>query len=389
MAVVIQEAVGQQYDKVFYPHISGVAQSYNYYSFSHMNPEDGFAVMALGFGKYVVDGEKALRFCPVYPELDNNSAKDQFKNSQTEFYAIDLGKPSLNLLEGETAGLKRMDIYDAEMHGTLRHLASVYHPDNNTIEPGLEAQGPRILNFADILKYKYIPLPRAIEVVLDVVKEAMGAPVEIEFAVDLKKDEQGRTTFYLLQIKPLMGGAQNYSINMDRINQKQIILQSGLSMGNGKVKTISDVIYVDNSRFDKSQTREIAKEIEFLNQKMKLEKRSYVLIGPGRWGTRDPWIGIPVSWMQISNAKMIVETDLDDYPLEASGGSHFFHNVTSMQVGYCSVVKSDKKSFIEWQALTKAREVERTKYCCHVQFAMPLVIRLDGKKRKAIITLEE
>jgi hypothetical protein len=389
MAVVIQEAVGQQYDKVFYPHISGVAQSYNYYSFSHMNPEDGFAVMALGFGKYVVDGEKALRFCPVYPELDNNSAKDQFKNSQTEFYAIDLGKPSLNLLEGETAGLKRMDIYDAEMHGTLRHLASVYHPDNNTIEPGLEAQGPRILNFADILKYKYIPLPRAIEVVLDVVKEAMGAPVEIEFAVDLKKDEQGRTTFYLLQIKPLMGGAQNYSINMDRINQKQIILQSGQSMGNGKVKTISDVIYVDNSRFDKSQTREIAKEIEFLNQKMKLEKRSYVLIGPGRWGTRAPWIGIPVSWMQISNAKMIVETDLDDYPLEASGGSHFFHNVTSMQVGYCSVVKSDKKSFIEWQALTKAREVERTKYCCHVQFAMPLVIRLDGKKRKAIITLEE
>ncbi|MCU4156315.1 hypothetical protein J1N10_10020 [Carboxylicivirga sp. A043] len=389
MAVVIQEAVGQQYEKVFYPHISGVAQSYNYYSFSHMNPEDGFAVMALGFGKYVVDGEKALRFCPVYPELDNNSPKDQLKNSQTEFYAIDLDKQSLNLLEGETAGLKRMDIYDAEMHGALRHLASVYHPDNNTIEPGLETAGPRILNFADILKYKYIPLPRAIEVVLDVVKEAMGAPVEIEFAVDLKKDKQGRATFYLLQIKPLMGGAQNYSINMERINEQQIILQSGQSMGNGKVKSIRDVIYVDSARFEKAQTREIAKEIEGLNRKMKLENRSYLLIGPGRWGTRDPWIGIPVSWTQISNAKVIVETDLEDYPLEASGGSHFFHNVTSMQVGYCSIIKSDTSSFIKWDALTNAREVERTNYCRHVQFEKPLVVRLDGKKRKGIITLEE
>jgi hypothetical protein len=387
MAVVIQEAVGRQYNNVFYPHISGVAQSYNYYAFGHMNPEDGFAVMALGFGKYVVDGEKALRFCPVYPELDNNSPKDQLKNSQTEFYAIDLHKKNLNLLEGETAGLVRLDVYEAEMHGTLQHLASVFNPDNNTIQPGLDTSGPRILNFADIIKYNYIPLSRALEVVLDVVKEAMGAPVEIEFAVDLQKDNKGRATFYLLQIKPLLGGAQNYSINMDRINPDEIILQSAQSMGNGKNKTITDIIYIGGDNFDKSKTRDMAMEIEQLNAKMKQENRHYVLIGPGRWGTRDPWIGIPVNWTQISNAKMIVETDLDNFPLEASCGSHFFHNVTTMQVGYCSVVKKEPDSFIKWEVLEAATEIERTNYCRHIRFDKPLVLRMDGKKRKAIITL--
>ncbi len=387
MAVVIQEAVGQSYGEVFYPHISGVAQSYNYYAFGHMNPEDGFAVMALGFGKYVVDGEKALRFCPVYPDLDNNSPKDQLKNTQTEFYAIDLRKKNLNLLEGETAGLVRLDVYEAEMHGTLSHLASVYNPDNNTIEPGLDANGPRVLNFADVLKYNYIPLSKALEVVLDVVKEAMGAPVEIEFAVDLKKDDNGRVTFHLLQIKPLLGGAQNYSIRMEHINQDDIILQSAQSMGNGKNKTITDIIYIDAAAFDKGKTREMAAEIEQLNAKMKQENRHYILIGPGRWGTRDPWIGIPVNWTQISNAKMIVETDLEDFPLEASCGSHFFHNVTTMHVGYCSVVKSEPASFIKWEVFDKAEVVGQTDYFRHIRFEKPLVMRMDGKKRKAIITL--
>jgi len=386
MAVVIQEAVGQQYHQVFYPHISGVAQSYNYYSFGHMNPEDGFAVVALGFGKYVVDGEKALRFCPIYPDLDNYSAKDLFIHSQTEFYAVNLQKQDLNLLEGETAGLVRLDAYEAEEHGTLRHLASVYNPDNNTIQPGLDQAGPRILNFPDILKYNYIPLAKTLEVVLDVVKEAMGAPVEIEFAVDLKKDEKGKATFYLLQIKPLLGAAQNYSINMDRIDKSKIILQSNQSMGNGKNKTIHDIIYIDRDAFDKARTREMVKEIELLNIKMKQQNRKYILIGPGRWGTRDPWIGIPVNWTQISNAKMIVETDLENYPLEASCGSHFFHNVTSMQVGYCSVLQNTESALVKWEVLDQQKVIERTSYFRHIRFDKPLILRMDGKTRQTIIT---
>ena len=389
MAIIIQEAVGRQHQNVFYPHISGVAQSYNYYSFGHMNPEDGFAVLALGFGKYVVDGEKALRFCPVYPELDNNSPKDQLKNSQTEFYAVDLDNYNLNLLEGETAGLVRLDCMEAEVHGTLKHLASVYNPDNQTIQPGLDQPGPRILNFANILKYNYIPLAKTIEVVLDVVKEAMGSPVEIEFAVDLKKDDRGRATFYLLQIKPLLGGAQNYSINMSHIDEKKIILQSNQSMGNGKNKTVKDIIYININSFDKSKTNEMVQEIEVLNQKMKSQNRHYVLIGPGRWGTQDPRIGIPVSWTQISNATMIVETDLEDFPLEASGGSHFFHNVTSMHVGYSSINQGGKHDFVRWDVLDQQEIVEQTNFFKHIRFKHNLVIRMDGRKRKSIITHNE
>nr|WP_321453429.1 PEP/pyruvate-binding domain-containing protein [uncultured Carboxylicivirga sp.] len=389
MAVIIQEAVGQQHESVYYPHMSGVAQSFNYYSFGHMDPEDGFAVLALGFGKYVVDGEKSLRFCPVYPDLDNNSAKDQLKNSQTEFYAIDLNKLNLNLLEGETAALVRLDCMDAEIHGTLKHLVSVYNPDNQTIQPGLDQAGPRILNFANILKYNYIPLAKTIEVVLDVVKEAMGSPVEIEFAVDLRKDERGRATFYLLQIKPLLGGAQNYSINMSHIDEQKIVLQSSQSMGNGKNKTVNDVIYIDAAKFDKAKTQEMAIEVERLNRKMKASGRHYVLIGPGRWGTRDKWIGIPVNWTQISNAQMIVETDLEGFPLEASGGSHFFHNVTSMHVGYSSINQSNKYDFVRWDILDQQEVIEQTNYFKHIRFRHNLVIRMDGRKRKSIITYDE
>lgn len=389
MAVIIQEVVGHRYDDVFYPHISGVAQSYNYYSYGHMNPEDGYAVIALGLGKYVVDGEKAWRFCPVYPELDNNAPKDQFKNSQTEFYGVDLGKHDIDLLEGETAGLKRMDCYLAEEHGTLNHLASVYNPDNNTISPGLDQMGPRILNFTNILKYNYMPLSKTIEVVLDVVKEALGTAVEIEFAVDLKKDEKGRAFFYLLQIKPLVGSTHDYSIDPSKIDEEKIVLKTGHGMGNGKISDIRDVIYVDKTAFDKAKTREMASEIEQLNNKLKLAKRPYVLIGPGRWGTRDPWIGIPVAWTQISNARVIVETDLEDYPLEASGGSHFFHNVTSMNVGYLSVQHHEKEAHINWDLLDQQPLIEQTCYFKHIEFNQPLTVRMDGRKRMAVITHNE
>ncbi|TAJ12995.1 pyruvate, phosphate dikinase [Marinilabiliaceae bacterium JC017] len=389
MAVVIQEVVGHQYDNVFYPHISGVAQSYNYYAFGHMNPEDGFAVAAFGLGKYVVDGEKAWRFSPIYPNLANSPAKDQVKNSQTEFYAVDLNKTDLDLLEGDTAGLIRQDIMEAEFHGTLNHCASVYDPDNNTITAGLDKMGPRVLNFANILKYKYIPLGKAIEVILDVVKEALGAPVEIEFAVDLKKDKRGRATFYLLQIKPLVGSLQDYEIDMAKINEQQIMLYSERGMGNGKISDVRDVIYADLSAFDKTKTMEMVNEIEQLNAIMKTEDKNYILIGPGRWGTRDKWIGIPVMWPQISNAKVIVETSLEDYPLEASGGSHFFHNVTSMHVGYCSIQHHDKVAAINWKELERQKVVNQTRYFKHVRFEQPLTIRMDGKKRKVVITCNE
>ena len=389
MAVVIQEVVGNRFENYYYPHISGVAQSYNYYPFAHMKPEEGFAVAALGLGKQVVEGEKAYRFSPKYPSTEINSPQDQFKNSQVDFFAVDLNKKEINLLEGDTAGLIKLDIDDAERHGNMRHLASVYDLDNHRIVPGLTQAGPRIINFSNILKYNYIPLAQTIDVVLDVVKEAMGAPVEIEFAVDLTKDDQLRASFYVLQIKPLIGSMQDYSFDAEKIDPESVLLLSEKGMGNGLVNDITDVIYIDIAAFDKRKTVEMVEEIENLNRQMMQSDRKYLLIGPGRWGTRDKWIGIPVNWPQISSAKVIVETSLEGYPLDASSGSHFFHNVTSMNVGYFSVQQELSGSFIKWEILDQQHLVQRTTHFKHVRFDKPITIKMDGKKRIAAVTWEK
>ena len=388
MAIVIQEVVGNQYDDVYYPHISGVAQSYNYYPFAHMKPEEGFAIAALGLGKFVVDGGSAYRFSPIYPTVEILTPQDLYKNSQIKFLAVDLAKSDVNLLEGEMAGLREMDIDVAESHGTMRHLASVYDRDNQRLVPGITTPGPRVINFSNVLKYEYCPMAKTIETVLDIVKEAMGTPVEIEFAIDLTRDADYKTTFYLLQIKPLIGAELDYQVNMEDIKRDEIVLYSEKGMGNGLVSDIRDVIYIDKDEFDKSKTREMVIEIEKLNQIMKKEGRKYILIAPGRWGTRDRWIGIPVNWPQISNAKTIVETSLEGYPLDASSGSHFFHNVTSMNVGYFSVLPELSSSFIDYDLLKKQKLINKTDFFRHVRFDNSLKIRMDGRKRLAVVTWE-
>ncbi len=388
MAIVIQEVVGERHGDLFYPHISGVAQSFNYYPFAHMKPEEGFAVAAVGLGKYVVEGNKAYRFSPKYPGTEIYSPKDQFLNSQVQFYAVDLGKKNLDMLEdGETAGLTKKDIAVAEKYGTLKHCASVYNPDSDTIYPGIRKPGPRITNFANILKYNYIPLAKTLEVVLELGKDAMGTAIEIEYAVDLTKDKDGRASFYILQIKPLISHGRDCNINLKKIKKENIVLYSEQGMGNGFVNNISDVIYIDAEKFDKAKTEEMAKEIEIFNEKMVKQNREYILIGPGRWGSRDRWIGIPVKWFQISNARVIVETSLEDFPLDASSGSHFFHNVTSMNVGYFSVQHQHPKDKIEYDILKKQEVVSKGKYFTHIRFKQPLNIEMDGKKRMYLIHL--
>lgn len=386
MAVIIQEVVGNEYEGYFYPHISGVAQSYNYYPYAHMKPEEGFAVAAVGLGKYVVEGEKAYRFSPKYPDIEINSPKDQYKNSQLEFYALNLNNADINLLDGELAGMKKLEISDAEKHDNLKHCASVFDFDNERIIPGLTSKGPRIVNFANILKYNYIPLAKTIEVILELVRDAFGSPVEIEFAVDLNKDKFNKASFYLLQIKPLIGNSADYSINENEFSRDSMLLYADKGMGNGIVENIYDVVYVDLDKFDKGLTVEMTHEIEELNKELGKEGKKYILIGPGRWGTRDRFIGIPVTWPQISNAKIIVETSLDDFPLDASLGSHFFHNVTSMNVGYLSVQHTSSKCFIDWNLLEKQKLIKRTNFIKHVRFESPLTVRMDGKQRISIIT---
>jgi Pyruvate phosphate dikinase, AMP/ATP-binding domain len=387
MAVVIQEVVGNRFEDVFYPHISGTAQSFNFYPVAHMTPQDGFAVIAVGLGHYVVEGERAFRFSPAYPSLDIISHKDLNKNSQVIFYAVDMAKKELNLLEGENAGLIILDISQAEKQGTLQHSASVLNIDNDAIIPGLDAPGPRVVNFADILKYDYIPLASTLKVVLDVVTEAFGTPVEIEFAVDLTKDKSGNASFYLLQIKPLAGSGAGYSIDPDSINHDDTILITKKSMGNGIIDDITDFIYFVPESFNNMLTNEMASEIDAMNEKMHLENRRYVLLGPGRWGTRDRFLGIPVAWPQISNAKIIVEVGLPDFHVDASLGSHFFHNVTSMNVGYFSINHGSNDETIEWEKLKNQKVIEKGKFFSHIRFEKPLLIRMDGKKGMAVISM--
>ncbi len=387
MAVVIQEVVGKMYDDTFYPHISGSAQSFNFYPVAHMTPKDGFAVVAVGLGQYVMEGEMAYRFSPAYPALEIISQKDLYKNSQVRFYAVDMTKRDLNLLEGENAGLKMLDISIAETHGILDHIASVLNPDNDTISPGLDTPGPRVVNFADILKYNYIPLAPALKTVLDVVTEACGTPVEIEFAVDLTMDEAGNASFYLLQIKPLLGTGAGYNVDPDTINEDDLVLLSRKSMGNGIIDYIVDIVYIEPEKFENTMTVEMAEEIAAMNEIMVKENRKYVLIGPGRWGTRDRFLGIPVVWPQISGAKVIVEVSLPDFNSDASLGSHFFHNVTSMNVGYFSVNQNSGQDVIHWENITRQKEIARGNYIRHVRFDAPLLIRMDGKKSIAVISM--
>ncbi len=387
MAIVIQSVVGNRFENVFYPHISGTAQSFNFYPVAHMTPQDGFAVVAVGLGQYVVEGERAFRFSPAYPSLDIISHKDLYKNSQVRFYAVDMAKQQLNLLEGETAGLITLDISQAEKHGTLQHSASVLNSDNDTITPGLDVPGPRVVNFADILKYDYVPLASTLKIVLDVVTEAFGTPVEIEFAVDLKKDEAGKASFYLLQIKPLVGSGAGYSIDPESICTDDLLLVTRKSMGNGVINDISDLIYLEPEKFNNMLTNEMANEIDSMNDKMLKENRRYVLLGPGRWGTKDRFLGIPVAWPQISQAKVIVEVSLPNFHLDASLGSHFFHNVTSMNVGYFSINQGTNDGSIKWEKLKEQNLIENGKFFRHIRFEKPLLIRMDGKKGMAVISM--
>jgi hypothetical protein len=385
MAVIIQEVAGNRFENYFYPHISGVAQSYNFYPYSYMKPDEGFAVAAVGLGKYVVEGEKTYRFSPAHPQLEIYTPKDLFKNSQLHFYAIDMARKDINLLNGDDASLSKLEISKAEEHGTIKHSASVYDMSNERTVPGLTDPGPRVINFANILKYDYIPMAKTIEVILDIVSESLGSPIEIEFAVDLNKDKNGKASFYLLQIKPLIKNIIDNEISLDEIDNERLLLYSENGMGNGRIDDIEDVIYIDMKAFDKLKTEKMRDEIEMLNKKMVEENRKYILIGPGRWGTRDRFIGIPVVWSQISNAKIIVEVSMEDFPLDASLGSHFFHNVISMNVGYFSVKHNDLIDYINWDELENCETINQTRYFRHVRFSKSLEVIMDGKKRASLI----
>ncbi|HNX56462.1 MAG TPA: PEP/pyruvate-binding domain-containing protein [Prolixibacteraceae bacterium] len=390
MAVIIQEVVGHHYGDHYYPSVSGVAQSYNFYPVSYMEPEDGFSVAAVGLGMYVVGGEKAYRFCPKYPEINAVGVHDLVRDTQKEFYAIDMDHTQFDLENGgESAAIKKMKIASAEKDGVLQYCASVYDNENDCLVPGIDASGLRVVDFANILKYNHIPMAKTLSVLLKLFREAMGSPVEIEYAVDLEKGDNQLPTFYLLQIKPLIRREEQLMVNIGDPEPDKTIMTAHRGMGNGIIYGITDVIFVDPDKFDKMKTREIAAEISQFNRKLDFLNRDYILIGPGRWGTRDPFTGIPVAWSNISRARVIVEMGLKDFPLDGSLGSHFFHNVTSMNVGYFTIPHNSSDSSINVQLLQQQPVIEQGHFVKHISFNNPLNILMDGKNRDAMISVEE
>lgn len=386
MAVVIQEVIGHDYNGKYYPSVSGVAQSYNYYPISYMEPEDGFSVAAVGLGMYVVGGENSFRFCPNYPQINPTSIKDQIRDSQKKFYALDLSKTEFDLIaDGENAAIKKFRIKDAEQDGTLEHSVSTYNIENDDLVPGIQQKGPRVVDFANILKYDYLPLAETLQILLKLFKEAMGSPVEIEYAVDLDKSENGLPTFYLLQIKPLIRIEEQVEVDIKDVDEDKVFMYAEHGMGNGKIENIRDVVYVDPDKFDRMKTKQMAHEISEMNKEFEAEGKEYILIGPGRWGSRDQFTGIPVLWANISKAHIIIEMGLPDYPLDASLGSHFFHNVTSMDVGYFSVPHNSRTSKLKMDALKQQKVIKETEFIKHVQFDKPLSVLMNGKERKALI----
>lgn len=380
MAIVIQEVVGKKVGTRYYPYFSGVAQSYNYYPFSYIQPEDGVSTIALGLGRYVVGGELAFRFCPTYPKLEILTPEELVRSSQKKFYALDLTKNTVDLINGESATLVKLDIKVAEEDGILEEITSTWNHLDRRLEVGIEGRGPRVINFANILQYDSIPLAKGLKRILDLAKEAMETPVEIEFAVDLHPENYSKPILYLLQIKHMLRDADNCSINEELLRMDQLILYSNFGMGNGRFDDLTDIIWVDPDKFDKSKTEEMAIEIENLNVKMKAKNKRYILLGPGRWGTRDKWLGIPVKWPQISCAKVIIEYSLEGFRIDSSMGSHFFHNVTSMNIGYFSIAQDSSEPFIDWQWLRKQQVIEQGQFFIHSKTQKNTSVIMDGRK---------
>ncbi|MBI9109110.1 MAG: hypothetical protein JEZ04_20365 [Spirochaetales bacterium] len=388
MAVLIQKVVGEQYDHFFYPHLSGVAQSFNYYPIGNMDNQDGAASIAVGLGQSVVEGEKSFRFCPEYPTVSYLADEDILKSTQIEFYAIDLDKKDFDIQQGEFETLSKQGMYIAEKHKNLYNMASVWDPENQRIVDGISCAGPRIINFANILKYNVFPLADIIKRVLAVTQVALGIPVEIEFAVDLTKNEAEGIfpTFYMLQVRPMTVNLEDEFVDMESIKPDDLLLYTEEGLGNGVIDDIYDIIFIDPDKFDKTETREMVEEINSLNTMMKEQGKEYILIGPGRWGTRDRFLGIPVIWSQISKAKIIVEVGLEDYNIEPSQGTHFFHNVVALNIGYF-YVKYQKKaeSFIDWNHIKSVEGATKYKYFVHIASCKPFKVIMDGKNHRSMI----
>ncbi|MEW5910121.1 MAG: PEP/pyruvate-binding domain-containing protein, partial [Thermodesulfobacteriota bacterium] len=394
MAVIIQKATGSIYGKYYYPAISGVAQSYNFYPIATMKSEEGVAHIALGFGKTIVEGFSALRFSPKYPQFlpQFSAVEDILNNSQRYFYAMKMEEGSNDLNPSDFASndptivrLEIADLADDKDHAVIRRLSSTYSPEDHRIRDTGYGNGYPLLTFASILKHKSFPLPEILTEVLKLGEKGMASPVEIEFAVDLQETPENRPQFTLLQIRPMGMRRQQMEVEISDEDINNAFCISTMALGQGITHSIEDIVFVHPERFDPVRTVEIAHEIGIINKEMILESRRYLLIGPGRWGSADRFLGIPVTWNEISQVGSIIENRTPQLRADPSQGSHFFHNITSLGISYLTITEGGK-DFIDWKWLLSLSPVRETSHLRHVRLEYPMTIKADGRRSRAVIT---
>ena len=391
MAIVLQEVVGNRYDDRFYPTISGVARSLNFYPIGNEKAEDGIANIALGLGKYIVDGGQTLRFSPRHPHniLQMSTMDFALRETQTRFYALDLKNLTEQFSVDDSFNLLRLNLKDADGDGSLKFIVSTYDPYDQIIRDGYYPGGRKILSFVNILQHDVFPLADTLDQILHVGQDEMGRPIEIEFAVNIDPQNPGFATFYLLQVRPIVDNKEVMEEDLTLVAQEDTILASTSVLGHGIVTDVQDIIYVKTGAFCSSNNQLIAYDIEKMNRRFTGEEKSYVLVGPGRWGSSDSWLGIPVKWPHISNARVIVECGLENYRVDPSQGTHFFQNLTSFGVGYFTINPFKGDGWFDEEYLNSLPAVEETEYLRHVRFDKPIVIKMDGKKSLGVVLKPE
>lgn len=386
MAVILQEVTGKEYDGKYYPTFSGVARSINYYPVGKEQIRDGIVNAAAGLGKTIVEGETALRFSPKYPEnvMQLSTIDSALHCTQSRFYALDMTEGSFKPSVDDCCNLLKLRTQDAAESGSFHAIMSTYDRQNNVIRDNAELPGGKIVTFAPILKGKAFPLAAILRTVLEIIEESMNKPVEIEFAVNLDTGEE-RKTFHMLQVRPIVAGLENEDVDVSEANEENSIVMSNSSLGNGYIDDLYDFVYIKPESFQTTKTREMASSIQKLNERLKLEERRYILCGPGRWGSRDQFLGVPVQWSQISGAKVIIEAGTESFFVEPSQGSHFFQNLTSFRVAYFTIRPFQKDGHYDLAYLSQREAVYEDAYFRHLRFENPLIVKIDGKNGKAAI----
>jgi CheY-like chemotaxis protein len=387
MGIILQEVCGQQYGDRFYPVISGVARSINFYPIDPEKPEDGILNVALGLGKYIVDGGNSLRISPRYPKkvLQLSSPEMAMRETQKYFYALDLNGESFKACVDDAINILKLPIREAEKDNSIKFVASTFDFESNMIRDGIHHEGKKLVTFSNILNHGTFPLASIMADVLRIAQTEMNKPVEIEFAVDLDVADDEPQIFNLLQIRPIVDQDQVINENLDDVNTEDTILFSNSALGNGIISDVCDIVYIRPETFEAARNTDLVDEIAAINERFLKEEKNYILIGPGRWGSSDPWLGIPVKWPQISAARLIVESGLSHYRIDPSQGTHFFQNLTSFRVGYFTINPFNKDGFFDLDYLAKIPAYYEDGHIRHLRFVKPLVIKIDGRKNKGLV----